>query len=67
VASRLSIVKTDQHSRWPAVASHHDSLMLALDAVDELREAILDVPQRIGRHGHDVRRARSADNVAQPG
>ena len=38
----LKIVGTDQHSRRLAVPGHDDTVLLALDAVDQLREACLD-------------------------
>jgi hypothetical protein len=50
----LKIVGTDQHSRWLAVSGYHDAVLLALDAVDQLREARLDGCEGQGlRHDHN--------------
>ena len=50
----FKIVAADQHSGRLAVAGHDDAVLLALDAVDQLREPRLDRRERQDlRHDHN--------------
>ena len=48
------IVRADQDRRGSTIAGNDDTLVLAVDPVNEFGEPIFHVPERIGcRHGHD--------------
>ena len=49
----VEIVRADEYSGRTAVASYDDAFVLTLHAVNELRESIFDVPQRISCHGYN--------------
>ena len=42
----------DDHRRCASVPRDGDSLVLALDAVDDVAEGVSDLPQRLNAHDH---------------
>jgi hypothetical protein len=56
VFQTVQVVRTNQDSSRPTVASDHDSLVFTIDAVDEFREPIFYVAKPICRHGYGVPR-----------
>ena len=54
------VIRADEHRRRSPVASDDDTFVLALDAIDEVREAVLDVAQGVCGHGHDCATVREA-------
>jgi len=65
----LKIVGADQHGRGLAVSGHDDAVLLALDAVDQFREARLDRREGQGlRHDHNCSHmtVMSVRTVARP-
>lgn len=49
---RLEIVRTDENRRRCPVAGNHDTLMMALNSLDKLRETVSNGPKRF-THGHN--------------
>ncbi len=49
---RFEVIRADEHCRRCAVPRNHNTFMVSLHSVHELRQAILHRPQRFRCHGY---------------
>jgi len=59
------VLGTDQYRSRSTVASNDDALVFAGDAIDKLGESILNVSQRVCRHGHNCAQRLEGSNLQE--
>lgn len=50
---RLQVFWADEYGGWGPVLGDHDTLVVRMDTLDELGEAVAHRPQGFTRHGHN--------------